>query len=195
MPQRAPRRTVKPAGNALLRHFRVGRPAAGSNPSRGKILAGALVLPCALGKTGIKARKREGDHASPLGTYRLLGGFFRADRMPRPRSLVPLRVLRPDMGWCDDTRSFLYNRPMRLPAKVKSKLSHEVLWREDHLYDLMIILDHNQCPRVRGHGSAIFLHCARPDFVPTEGCIALPLPVLRKLLPRLSRGCTLRIGR
>jgi L,D-peptidoglycan transpeptidase YkuD (ErfK/YbiS/YcfS/YnhG family) len=100
-----------------------------------------------------------------------------------------MRPVSPSDGWCDDPRSALYNRRVALPCRA----SHEKLWRADRLYDLVIVLDYNLHPRRKNRGSAIFLHCARPDFAPTSGCIALLPDDLRRLLPRLARKAVLTV--
>ena len=100
-----------------------------------------------------------------------------------------MRPIRRDQGWCDDPASSLYNRPIRMPFRQ----SHERLWRDDGLYDIVIVLDYNIAPRRKQRGSAIFIHCAREGFAPTEGCIALRRGDLRRLLPRLSRRTVLTI--
>ena len=135
----------------------------------GRLHAGPLVLRCALGPAGVTHAKREGDHATPAGEFRLLGGFFRADQVLRNAWPSPMRPIRPNDGWCDDPGSAAYNRHVTLP----SAWGHEKLWRADRLYDLVIVLDYNIRPCRKHRGSAIFLHCARPDFAPTEGCVAL----------------------
>jgi L,D-peptidoglycan transpeptidase YkuD (ErfK/YbiS/YcfS/YnhG family) len=147
------------------------------------------VVRCAIGRTGIKRDKREGDRATPGGAFRLLGGFFRPDRVLRKAWVSPMCPAGPSDGWCDDPRSALYNRRVVLPCRA----SHEKLWRADRLYDLVIILDYNIHPRRKNRGSAIFLHCAWPDFALTSGCIALRLDDLRRLLPRLSRKVVLTL--
>lgn len=151
---------------------------------RGIMRAGAATLVCAIGGAGIRHMKREGDRATPAGRFACLGGFFNAQRVPRPRALLPLRIIKRQLGWCDDPRAPLYNRLLHLP----SRFGHEDLWREDSLYDLIIVLDYNYRQRIKNRGSAIFLHCARPDFAPTAGCIALAPADWRRLLPRLSRN-------
>ena len=155
----------------------------------GRLHAGPVVLRCALGRAGIKRDKREGDQATPGGAFRLLGGFFRPDRVPRKAWVSPMRPVAPSDGWCDDPGSARYNRRVVLPCRA----SHEQLWRGDRLYDLVIVLDYNIHPRRKHRGSAIFLHCAGPDFAPTLGCIALRLDDLRRLLPRLARKAVLTI--
>lgn len=147
-------------------------------PSRGLLRCGALLLPCALGMTGLTHLKREGDGATPAGRHRLLSLYVRRDRLPGPRAAVPSRAMRRDDGWCEDPGHGRYNSPIRLPSSA----GHETMWRDDRLYDLVGVLDWNMRPRVRGRGSAIFLHLCRPDFEPTAGCVALRPDDLRRLL-------------
>lgn len=151
---------------------------------RGQLLVPGTVIPCALGAGGIVRAKREGDGGSPRGRLRLLGGAFRLDRLGRrPLTGLTLRPTRPSDGWCDDPRDPRYNRPIRLPAPG---ISAERMWREDGLYDVVLDLGHNRGPIRPGRGSAIFLHVARPGFKPTEGCVALRLPDLLRLLRRIG---------
>ncbi len=136
------------------------------------------MLKCALGRSGVTHLKREGDGATPAGPMRLLSLIVRPDRGLPPRSALPRRAMRKDDGWCEDPRSGRYNCPIRLPARA----GHETMWRADHLYDVVGVLDWNRAPRIRGRGSAIFLHLARPGYAPTEGCIALDRRDLKLLL-------------
>lgn len=154
---------------------------------RGWLAAGGRRLPVALGRGGIKSDKREGDGATPRGRYRLLRVWWRADKGARPRTRLPVRRIRPEHGWCDDPGDARYNQPIRLPAACR----HERMHRADAAYDLVIELDHNTRPRVRGRGSAIFMHVAQPDFTPTAGCIALRRADLERLLATV--GPTTRI--
>jgi L,D-peptidoglycan transpeptidase YkuD (ErfK/YbiS/YcfS/YnhG family) len=145
---------------------------------RGVVVAGNLVLPCILGRSGSRFLKREGDGATPRGTWRLRGIFV---RQPVRRFLGPLprHEITRATGWCDDPVDRNYNREVRLPYPA----SHESLWRDDHLYDVLAVLDHNERPRQRFGGSAVFLHLASPGGRPTAGCIALSRKDLLKLLP------------
>ena len=152
------------------------------DPRRGILVAGALVLPCALGHAGLTRAKREGDGASPVGRFRLLGGLYRPDRLPRPCSRLRLRALRRTDGWCDDPADRRYNQPVRLPDPAR----HERLWRADALYDLVLDIGWNRGPIRPGRGSAIFLHVAQPVLLPTEGCVAVPRAALRRLVARLG---------
>ena len=133
---------------------------------------------CALGRGGVRIDKREGDGATPTGAFPLRRLLYRADRLARPVTGLPAEAIRADDGWCDDPKDPAYNRPVRLPFAA----SHEKLWRDDALYDLVAVIGHNDDPPVPGRGSAIFLHVASPDLAPTEGCIALPERELRALL-------------
>lgn len=159
-------------------------------PCRAKLIAAGTTLPCAIGPAGIVHRKREGDGATPAGRFRVLRGLYRGDRVGRPPTALPMRAVRRDDGICDDPRAPVYNRFVHLPVPW----SHETLWRTDAVYDVVLVVDHNLAPRVRGHGSAIFFHVARPDFSPTAGCVAISAAAMRKLLPRLSRRTVLVIG-
>lgn len=158
---------------------------------KGHLNAGGVVFPCALGKGGISFRKREGDGATPLAAMRILGGYFRN----RPssgqarRCDLALLPIRPDLGWCDEASDRNYNRAVRLPYRA----SHERMMRDDHLYDVCLVLDWNMRPRRRGCGSAIFLHVARAGYQPTEGCIAVSRATMRRLLPILSRRTVVRV--
>jgi L,D-peptidoglycan transpeptidase YkuD (ErfK/YbiS/YcfS/YnhG family) len=149
-----------------------------SSRSRGVVLAGNLVLPCILGRSGASFRKREGDGATPRGTWFLRRIFVRGpDR--HFLGLLPRRKITRSAGWCDEPSDRNYNREVRLPYPA----SHEKLWRDDHLYDVFAVLSHNERPRRRFAGSAIFLHLADPGGRPTAGCIALSRKDMLKLLP------------
>jgi L,D-peptidoglycan transpeptidase YkuD (ErfK/YbiS/YcfS/YnhG family) len=151
-------------------------------PAQGWLIAGPAALPVALGRTGIKANKREGDGATPRGTFRLKRLWWRADRHARPATLLPSRRIGPQDGWCEDPADRHYNRPVTLaPASHADRLA-----RADDLYDFIIELDHNMRPRVAGRGSAVFIHVARARLAPTAGCVALERATLRRLLGRLG---------
>lgn len=136
---------------------------------------------CALGRGGRKAAKREGDGATPIGTFPLRRVHYRADRVAPPATRLPVRAIAPEDGWCDDTIDDQYNKLVRLPFAAR----HEVLWREDHLYDLIVEIGYNDAPPEPDKGSAIFLHVATPDFSPTEGCVAIPQEQLVQLVDLL----------
>ncbi|MEZ5787893.1 MAG: L,D-transpeptidase family protein [Xanthobacteraceae bacterium] len=150
--------------------------------TRGWLIAGPLRLPVALGRAGIKANKFEGDGATPRGVFRPLRVWYRADRVLRPRTLLPIRRIHSADAWCEDPTDRRYNRPFRRGSGEPG----DRLWREDHLYDLIVEIDHNTRPRIAGRGSAVFIHLARPNFGPTAGCVALRPSALQSFLQHLS---------
>ena len=149
---------------------------------RGVLLAGFRAIPVVLGRTGIRANKFEGDGATPRGRFRPLRLWWRADRHPRPPTALPSRRITSDLAWCEDTSDRRYNRPFRKSASEPG----DRLWRDDHLYDFIIEIDHNTRPRVAGRGSAVFVHLARPNRGPTAGCVALDARDLQRLLAGLG---------
>jgi L,D-peptidoglycan transpeptidase YkuD (ErfK/YbiS/YcfS/YnhG family) len=132
----------------------------------------------AIGRTGVSAKKKEGDGATPAGPLRLISVLYRPDREQKPATQRPAEPLASTDGWCDDPALAMYNQKVTLPING----SAEQLWREDHLYDIIGVLDWNLSPIVPGRGSAIFLHIASPDYAPTDGCVALAPNDLRRVL-------------
>ena len=145
---------------------------------------------CALGKGGVTSDKREGDGATPTGRFALRELFYRPDKLAAPDCLLSKSAIRPEDGWCDDPNHQDYNRLVHLPHPA----SCERMWREDDCYDLVIPLGYNDDPPAPGLGSAIFLHVARPLYLPTEGCVALAKADLLALLPGLPAGIEIAIA-
>ena len=144
----------------------------------GRFTARGFVFRAALGRTGVSSSKREGDGATPAGLLPLRRVLYRADRVKAPECVVSLEPIAPSDGWCDDPDHPDYNRHIRLPHPAH----YEELWRSDSVYDIIGVLGWNDAPIHPGRGSAIFLHVAAPDYSPTDGCIALALPDLRRVL-------------
>ena len=155
----------------------------------GFIRMGTLTLPCAIGRSGVLTRKREGDGGTPRAQLRAVAIYFRPDHFRHHRFALPTKAITRDMGWCDDPRSPRYNRAIPLP----SSSSHEKLWRDDSLYDIVVETDWNRRPAISGRGSAIFIHLARPGFKPTEGCIAFDRKGMKLFLSRLDKNFRLHI--
>ena len=141
---------------------------------------GDVEVRCAVGKSGLKeaGAKREGDGASPIGVWPIRQVLWRADKGPKPETAFVVQELKENDGWCDASEDLNYNKFVShtYPA------SAERLWRDDHVYDIIVVLGHNDSPVVAAMGSCIFLHCARPDYSGTEGCAALADQDLRDLL-------------
>jgi len=145
---------------------------------------------CAIGKNGFSENKKEGDGCSPIGVFALRECWYRADKMPPPKTNLPIKIIHENDGWCDDVESEDYNKCVKLPYRF----SHEKLWRSDHVYELIIPLGYNDSPIIKGAGSAIFMHIAREKYEGTEGCIALSLSDLLEILPMLSAKNFIEIG-
>lgn len=143
---------------------------------------GARQFHCAIGRAGIRHDKHEGDGATPAGAWPLREVLYRADRLARPVTQLPVRALAQDDGWCDAPGDPQYNRNVRMPYRA----SAEALWRGDHLYDLIVVVGYNDAPVVPGAGSAIFLHVARPGYKPTAGCIAFSRANLLRILSKVD---------
>jgi L,D-peptidoglycan transpeptidase YkuD (ErfK/YbiS/YcfS/YnhG family) len=150
--------------------------------SQAVLIAGPKAVPVALGRSGIRALKLEGDGTTPAGRFRPVRLWWRADRLPRPRTLLPVRPITAHDAWCEDPADRRYNRPFRRSANEPG----DRLKRSDRLYDLIIEIDHNTRPRVARRGSAVFIHVARPGYGPTAGCVALKAADLLKLLGSLG---------
>jgi L,D-peptidoglycan transpeptidase YkuD (ErfK/YbiS/YcfS/YnhG family) len=153
-------------------------------------IAGRAVR-CALGPAGVRpaADKREGDGATPAGVWPLRAVWYRPDRGPAPTTALPVRPIAPEDGWCDAPGDPAYNRPVKLPYPA----SAETLWRDDGIYDLVVLLGHNDDPPISGMGSCIFLHLNRPGYPPTQGCVAIARPDLEELLALATPGDALEI--
>lgn len=156
-----------------------------------RLLAFGESLPCAIGKGGAlpAAQKREGDGATPLGAWPLRAALLRPDAGFTPPPNLPWRWLRPADGWSDAPADPAYNRPVSHPHPH----SAERLWRDDGVYDAILVLGHNDAPVVPGAGSAIFWHLAHADYRPTEGCVAIAREDMARLLPRLRAAMKLEI--
>ncbi len=146
-------------------------------------------LRCAIGRSGVATDKREGDGATPAGAFRLARILYRADRGDRPRTSLPVAELTPRDGWCDAPEDESYNRQVALPHGARC----ETLWREDRIYDLIVVTDYNDDPVEPGRGSAIFVHVARPDYQPTEGCVAFSPGDLRRILADWTDSDVVRV--
>jgi L,D-peptidoglycan transpeptidase YkuD (ErfK/YbiS/YcfS/YnhG family) len=155
--------------------------------TRGILTAGGLAIPVSLGRAGILANKFEGDGGTPQGRYRLKRLWWRADRLARPQTGLPVRPIAPADAWSEDPADRRYNRPVRREPGDR-------LIRQDGLYDLIIEIDHNDRPRIAGRGSAVFIHVARDGFGPTAGCVGLRRNDLIRLLGRLSPRTWIHIG-
>jgi L,D-peptidoglycan transpeptidase YkuD (ErfK/YbiS/YcfS/YnhG family) len=144
---------------------------------------------CVLGAGGVREDKVEGDGATPAGDWPLRRIYYRNDLLVLPKVALPARPIAEHDGWCDDPRSGSYNRLVRVP----NDWSHEKLWREDGVYDLIVVVGYNDDPPEGEWGSAIFLHIARDDYSPTRGCVAFKREDLMELVTLLTPATRLRV--
>ena len=143
---------------------------------------------CALGKSGINNKIKEGDNVTPRGTYKAIKLFYRSDRISKIRTVLKKIKIKKNMGWCDDPDSKFYNKQIKLPTLF----SHEKLYRKDNIYDLIVVLNYNFKPVVKNKGSAIFIHITN-KYKPTQGCIALAKDNLIKLLSLIKKNTKIKI--
>lgn len=143
----------------------------------------------AIGRSGITVIKREGDGATPRASMKLIGGYTRRDRISLPPTRLPMRATRRDMLWCDDPGHASYNRPAKPPLAA----SHETMMRDDGLYDVCLVMDWNIFCRRRNAGSAIFFHLIRPGYEPTQGCVAVSLPAMKRLIRHMRQGTIVKV--
>jgi L,D-peptidoglycan transpeptidase YkuD (ErfK/YbiS/YcfS/YnhG family) len=148
-----------------------------------------LKYKCSLGKNGVTKNKVEGDKCTPSGTYRLKQVFYRADRIKKITTNLKKVKIKKNMGWCDDPSSERYNRLIKIPYKF----SHERLYRKDHIYDIVVILNYNMNPVVKKRGSAIFMHITKKNYLKTLGCIALKKNDLLKILNKVKKDNIIKI--
>jgi L,D-peptidoglycan transpeptidase YkuD (ErfK/YbiS/YcfS/YnhG family) len=143
-----------------------------------------LKFKCALGKAGIRKKKREGDNITPKGTFKIVKIYYRNDRIKKISSKFRLIEITKNIGWCDDPKSRKYNQPIKLPTKY----SHEILYRRDNIYDLILVLNYNMKPTIKNKGSAIFIHMTKKNYKKTAGCIALKKYNLIFLIKEINKN-------
>ena len=145
---------------------------------------------CALGKSGIKKKKKEGDNVTPSGVFKIIKIYYRADKIKKIISPIKKIQIKKNMGWCDDSKSNFYNQQINLP----SKFGYEKLYRNDNLYDLIIVINYNMNPIIKNKGSAIFIHIAKNYYKKTKGCIALKKKNLIELISLIKKNTKIKIS-
>jgi L,D-peptidoglycan transpeptidase YkuD (ErfK/YbiS/YcfS/YnhG family) len=148
-----------------------------------------LKLRCSLGKAGIKKKIKEGDNITPRGVFKIIKVYYRADKIDKIETQIKKIKIKKKIGWCDDPRSISYNKQIKLP----NKFNHEKLYRNDNLYDLIIVLNYNMNPIIKNKGSAIFIHVAKNNYQPTHGCIGLKKKHLLTILKKIKKNTKVKI--
>ena len=146
-------------------------------------------IKCAIGKRGITDKKVEGDNKTPAGVFRFDSLFYRKDRLKKIKSKLPKKIIKKNMGWCDDTRSKYYKKLIRFPFI----LSAEKLWLNENIYDILLVINYNTKPVIKKKGSAIFLHIAKKNYKPTRGCIAISKKDMKQLIDIINNKTKLKI--
>jgi len=149
-----------------------------------------LKFRCALGEAGIKKKEKEGDSITPKGTFKIIKIYYRPDRIKNIKTDLKKIKIKKNMGWCDDSRSHFYNQQIKLP----NKFAHEKLFRNDNLYDLILVLNYNINPTIKHKGSAIFIHIAKNSYKKTKGCIALKKEHLMELISKIKKNTKIKIN-
>ena len=149
-----------------------------------------LKFRCALGEAGIKKKEKEGDSITPKGTFKIIKIYYRPDRIKNITTDLKKIKIKKNMGWCDDSRSHFYNQQIKLP----NKFGHEKLFRNDNLYDLILVLNYNINPTIKHKGSAIFIHIAKNSYKKTKGCIALKKEHLIELISKIKKNTKIKIN-
>jgi L,D-peptidoglycan transpeptidase YkuD (ErfK/YbiS/YcfS/YnhG family) len=149
-----------------------------------------LKFRCALGKGGVKKKTMEGDNITPKGIFKIIKIYYRPDKIKKIKTLIKKIKIKKNMGWCDDPNSRFYNKMINLPTKY----SHEKLYRNDRLYDLIVVLSYNTNPIIKNKGSAIFMHIANNSYKKTKGCIALKKEHLIKIISKIKKNTKIKIN-
>lgn len=160
-----------------------------TDATTGYVFAGTRKYFCTLGRSGISHEKSEGDGKTPVGTYPLRAVYYRADRIELPLIHLPAHVITRETAWCEDPAHADYNRAITLPHPAGT----DCMYRDDGLYDVVIVIGYNDAPVIAGKGSAIFIHHMRAEKTPTAGCIGLSPEDLLDILPRLTSDSTITI--
>ena len=145
-------------------------------------------LKCCIGKNGLNSNKKEGDYSTPKGLFRLNKLYFRKDRVDPKQCNIKKKVITKNIAWCDDPNHKKYNQEIRSFNKKNS----ENFYREDHKYDYLITINHNN-KNIPNRGSAIFIHLTN-NYKPTAGCIALKKKDFKLMLSLINQKTKIKIG-
>ena len=148
-----------------------------------------FLFQCAIGKKGINSKKKEGDFCTPKGIFSIKNLYYRSDRLTKPETKITVKKIKKHMGWCNDPKNKKYNSLIRINKKIR----HEKMYRKDHKYDLVIVINYNLKKPIPYKGSAIFIHLTK-NYKPTAGCIALKKKDLLILLKIINKKTKIKIN-
>jgi L,D-peptidoglycan transpeptidase YkuD (ErfK/YbiS/YcfS/YnhG family) len=156
--------------------------------NKDQLILDDFTFKCAVGKNKIKSKKKEGDKSTPRGTFSIGKVYYRADRVVKPKSKLVPRIIKKNMGWCDDVTSKFYNKEMKINKNIK----HEKLYRHDHVYDYLIVINYNTKKIKPEKGSAIFLHLTK-KYKKTLGCVAVKKKDFLIILKLITKNTRIKI--
>ena len=156
--------------------------------NKNTIIIDDFKLKCCIGRNGLNSNKKEGDYSTPKGLFNLKKLYFRKDRVGVPKSKINKKVIKKNMAWCDDPKNKKYNEEI----KTHNKNLKENLYREDHNYDYIISISHNE-RKISHKGSAVFIHLT-DNYKPTAGCVALKKKDFEILLKLIDKKTKIKIG-
>ena len=157
---------------------------------RHKLLYQGYKIKCSIGKSGTISHKKEGDSFTPKGIFKLGLLYYRKDRNKIIKCKIEKRIIKKNMGWCDDSRSNKYNKEIIFPFKYGA----ERLYKKNKNYDFFINIKYNCKPTIKGKGSAIFLHLTNKKYGPTKGCVAVTKEDFLKILPLINKNTKISIN-
>ena len=156
--------------------------------NKDKLIAGDFKFKCCIGKSGVKKHKIEGDNSTPKGTFTIGTLYYRKDRVTKPITNLKIKIIKSNLGWCNDSKNKFYNKEI----KIQKKIRHEKLYRKDHKYDYLIVINYNIKKTLPNKGSAIFIHLTK-NYNPTAGCVALKKKDFLILLKLINKKTKIKI--
>jgi L,D-peptidoglycan transpeptidase YkuD (ErfK/YbiS/YcfS/YnhG family) len=170
--------TYDPPG--YLANFRTFARANASSPWRAVFPAWRAEI----GSGDLRNVRGEGDHATPTGVYGVGLTMYGIDPNPGGLNYAYHQLVCGDW-WDEDPYSSQYNEfvPVACGSTPSFAAWSEALWTETIAYPYFAVIDYNMDPTISGAdapGSGIFLHAWMG--APTEGCVALTIPELLRVL-------------
>ena len=157
--------------------------------NKDKLIVGDFKIKCSIGKNGLKKQKIEGDYTTPKGIFSLGTVYFRKDRVDKPITTLKTKIIKSNMGWCNDINHTNYNKEVNLKKKIRC----EKLYRKDNKYDYLIVINYNMKKKKLNKGSAIFIHLTK-NYQPTAGCIAVKKKDFLILMNLISKKSKIKIN-
>jgi len=157
--------------------------------NKDKLIIDDFKLKCCIGKNGVKKQKIEGDNSTPKGIFTIGTFYYRKDRVIKPFTNLKTKIIKPNIGWCNDPKQKSYNKEI----KIKNKVCCEKLFRKDHKYDALVPINYNANPVIPHRGSVIFLHLTQ-NYKPTAGCIAISIKDFLTLAKCIKSSDKIKIG-